>query len=136
MKAHFIRSFAARSGAQQVILFLVAGGTATVVQYCVLVALIELGQINRPGAAVLAYLCGAMTSYLLNFHYTFKDSETAFQSGLARFLAVNGIGLCFNTLIFVAVSGLGIGYLLAQTAATGLVLIWNYLGARLFVFRS
>lgn len=135
MKADLIRGFATRSGAQQIILFLAAGGTATVVQYCLLVTLVELGRINHPGAVALAYLCGAMTSYLLNFRYTFKDSETAFKSGIAKFLAVNGVGLCFNTLIFVAASGLGAGYLLAQASATCLVLTWNYLGARLFVFR-
>jgi putative flippase GtrA len=136
MKADLIRDFATRSDAQQIALFVAAGATATVVQYCVLVALIEVARTDPTLATVSAYVCGAVTSYLLNFRFTFKDSGTPFRKGLVKFLVVNVIGLGFNTLIFVAISNLDAHYLLAQAFATGLVLVWNYLGARLFVFRS
>ncbi len=136
MKADAMRSVAMRADVQQFALFLVAGGTATVVQYCVLVALVEAVRLNPTWATVLAYICGAMTSYLLNFRFTFRHSGTGFHKGLAKFLVVNTIGLGLNTLIFTALRGLGAYYLLAQAVATGLVLIWNYAGARLFVFRS
>jgi putative flippase GtrA len=135
MKADSIRGVVNRADMQQFALFLVAGGTATVVQYCVLVALVEAARTDPTWAAVLAYLCGAMTSYLLNFRFTFKHSGTDFRHGMAKFLAVNIIGLGLNTLIFVMLRDLGAFYLLAQAIATGLVLIWNYAGARLFVFR-
>jgi putative flippase GtrA len=136
MKAGLLRDVTARPDAQQLALFIVAGGTATVVQYCVLVALVEGARMDPTYAAVLAYMFGAMTSYLLNFHFTFKGSGTDFRKGLAKFLIVNVIGLGLNTLIFVSLRDLGAYYLLAQATATGLVLIWNYAGARLFVFRG
>ena len=135
MKAESIRGVTNRADLQQFALFLLAGGTATVVQYGALVGLVEAARANPTWAAVLAYLCGAMTSYLLNFRFTFKDSGTDFRHGLAKFLAVNMIGLGLNTLIFVTLRDLGAFYLLAQAVATGLVLSWNYAGARLFVFR-
>ena len=131
-----MRSVSSRADIRQFVLFLVAGGTATVVQYCILVALVEATLMNPTAAAVLAYLCGAMTSYLLNFRFTFRNSGTGFRAGLAKFLVVNVIGLGLNTLIFVLLRDVGAYYLFAQAAATGLVLIWNYAGARLFVFRS
>ncbi len=136
MRTEAVRRIATRADLQQLVLFLVAGGTATMVQYCILVALVEAGGTNPTWAAVLAYLCGAITSYLLNFRFTFKNSGTGFREGSARFLAVNLIGLGLNTMIFAALRGLGAYYLLAQGVATGLVLIWNYAGARLFVFRG
>ncbi|MBW4025634.1 MAG: GtrA family protein [Proteobacteria bacterium] len=136
MKSGSMRGITGRADVRQFALFLVAGGTATVVQYCVLVALVEAAGTNPTWAAVLAYLCGAMTSYLLNFHVTFKNSGTGFRAGLTKFLMVNLIGLGLNTLIFVLLRDLGVYYLLAQAVATGLVLIWNYAGARLFVFRG
>jgi putative flippase GtrA len=134
-EANVIGGVAARPHVRQFALFLVAGGTATVVQYCVLVALVQSARMNPTLATMLAYLCGAMTSYLLNFRFTFKDSGTGFRKGLLKFLVVNVIGLGLNTLIFVTLRHLGAYYLLAQAIATGLVLVWNYAGARVFVFR-
>lgn len=136
MKAVSFRGGATRADLQQFALFLVAGGTATVVQYCALIALVEGARINPTWAAALAYVCGATTSYLLNFRFTFRDSGTDFRKGLAKFLIVNIIGLGLNTVIFMTLRGLGAYYLLAQAFATGLVLVWNYAGARLFVFRG
>jgi putative flippase GtrA len=136
MKAGVFRDVVKRSDARQLLLFVAAGGTATVVQYGVLVFLIEVLRNNPTISAIVAYLCGAVTSYLLNFSYTFKNSGTGFRKGLLKFLLVNVIGLGLNTLIFVMLRDVGAYYLLAQAVATGLVLIWNYLGARLFVFRS
>jgi putative flippase GtrA len=135
MRAALKRSDATGADLQQLALFLVAGGTATVVQYCALVALVEAARANPIWAAILAYLCGATTSYLLNFRFTFRNSTTSFREGMAKFLIVNVIGLGLNTLIFAILRDIGAYYLLAQAVATGLVLIWNYAGARLFVFR-
>jgi putative flippase GtrA len=136
MKAEVMRDFARRSDARQFMLFIGAGGTATVVQYCVLVILVEVAQANPTVGTVSAYICGAITSYLLNFSFTFRHSGTDFRRGFARFLIVNVIGLGLNTLIFMILHNLGAYYLAAQAVATILVLIWNYLGARLFVFRN
>lgn len=131
-----LRDLAARPGARQFLRFAVVGAAATVVQYSVLVALVELVRVKPVPAAVLAYLCGAMVSYLLNARYTFGETKTAFGKGLIKFLIVNVIGLGLNTAIFTALVHLQFHYLIAQMVATGLVLIWNYAGARLFVFRG
>jgi putative flippase GtrA len=136
MKTDAMRHVTNRADVRRFVLFLAAGGTATVVQCGILVALVEAGRMHPTWAAILAYFCGAMTSYLLNFRLTFRNSGTSFRKGLAKFLIVNVIGLGLNTLIFVTLRDVGAYYLLAQAMATGLVLIWNYAGARLFVFRG
>lgn len=115
--------------------FLIAGGLATVVQYATLVGLVE-GLAVTPSLAVpVAYACGACTSYGCNATFTFRHSATPFFVGFARFLIINLIGLGFNSSLFAALTACGAEYLLAQAGATGVVLFWNYLGARLFVFR-
>lgn len=131
-----LRDLAARPGAKQFLRFATVGAAATIVQYAVLVVLVEFVRVQPVPAAVLAYMCGALVSYILNARYTFGASNTAFGKGLVKFLIVNVIGLGLNTAIFTTLVHLHVHYLLAQMVATGLVLIWNYAGARLFVFRG
>jgi putative flippase GtrA len=131
-----LRDLAARPGARQFLIFAAVGAAATVVQYSVLVLLVEFARVQPVPAAVLAYMCGALVSYLLNSRFTFGETKTAFGKGLVKFLLVNVIGLGLNTAIFTALVHLHVHYLLAQMVATGLVLVWNYAGARLFVFRG
>jgi putative flippase GtrA len=115
--------------------FAVAGGVATLVQYCVLALLVEGADVAPLAATIAAYGCGALTSYLLNRQFTFSETTTSFGDGLIRFLAVTLVGLALNTAIFAVLQTVGLHYLLAQAGATAVVLGWNYLGARFFVFR-
>lgn len=135
MKAEQFQHLAARPGVKQFLRFATVGAIATLVQYAVLIALVEAAGAEEVPAAIGAYLCGAVTSYLLNRRFTFAGTQTGFGHGLAKFALVNLIGLGLNTGIFVLLTGMGLHYILAQMVATGLVLIWNYAGARLFVFR-
>lgn len=131
-----LRDLAARPGARQFLQFAAVGAAATLVQYSVLVALVELLRVQPVPAAVLAYLCGALVSYLLNWRFTFGETRTAFGKGLIKILIVHVIGLGLNTLIFNILVNAHVYYIIAQIVATGLVLVWNYAGARLFVFRG
>lgn len=129
-----LQDFAARPGVRQFARFLAVGAAATALQYAVLLALVELAHAPKVTSSAVGYLCGAVASYLLNRRFTFQ-SDIAHGKGFAKFMVVNLIGLGLNTLIFSVVLAFGAHYVLAQVTATGLVLIWNYLGARLFVFR-
>jgi putative flippase GtrA len=104
------------------------------VQYCVLAALVELAHAAKMPASIAAYGCGAVTSYLLNHRFTF-GAQTKAKNTFVKFTIVTLIGLGLNTAIFAALVHFGWHYLLAQCAATALVLIWNYAGARLFAFK-
>jgi putative flippase GtrA len=130
-----IKRLAARPGVRQFLRFAAAGAVATLVQYAVLIALVEAAGVEEVPAAVGAYICGTITSYLLNRRFTFADTQISFGRAFAKFALVNLIGLGLNTGLFVLLTGAGMHYILAQMIATGLVLIWNYAGARLFVFR-
>lgn len=119
---------------RQFLIFAIVGACATAVQYSVLTALVELAHVAKVPASVFAYLCGAVTSYLLNRRFTFKSTADA-KKTFPKFMAVNLIGLLLNTAIFFTLVQMGVHYLLAQCVATALVLIWNYAGARFFAFK-
>jgi putative flippase GtrA len=77
---------------------------------------------------------GAIVSYLLNYHYTFKSNNSHLGAAV-RFSIVCGIALLLNGAIMsVLVHSLGAIYLLAQVIATALVLVWNFLGSALWTF--
>lgn len=119
----------------QFLRFASVGAVATLVHYSVLIALVELAGAPKTLSTVIGYLCGMMTSYLLNRVFTFADAPTSFWRGLAKFALVNTIGLGLNTAIFAALVAAQLHYILAQAAATLIVLFWNFFAARTFVFR-
>lgn len=127
--------FSQRSGVRRFLLFAAAGGTATAVQYATLIAIVELTQIRPQIASVMAYLCGAVASYLLSAHFVFPDVKTGGRQEVLRFAAVNLTGLVINTIIFSLLVKAGVFYVLAQVAASAIVLVWSFFGARMFVFR-
>lgn len=131
----FLQHMMARSNVRQIVRFLLAGGTATIVQYTVLVILIETARVRETLAAALAYFCGMVVSFVLNRRFTFADSQVGLRRGFAIFAVVNLFGLGLNTIIFDTAFRHGAHYILAQVIATGFVLIWNYAGMRMFVFR-
>lgn len=129
-----LKSLAQNPNVRQFLIFASVGAAATLVQYCVLAALVELAHVAKTPASIMAYGCGAVVSYLLNRRFTFNSQADA-KKTFAKFMVVNLIGLALNTAIFVTLTQWGLHYMLAQCVATGLVLIWNYAGARFFAFR-
>lgn len=114
--------------------FASAGALGTIAHYLVLLGLVSIFLAHPVTASILGSLAGAMVNYLLSHHWVFhskrKHSET-----LSKFVAVGGLGLVLNAAImYVLVTIASIHYLLAQIAATGVVLFWNFLGNRFWTF--
>jgi putative flippase GtrA len=115
--------------------FAIIGAAATVVHYSILVALVELAHAPVIASTSIGFAVGSAFSYTLNRRLTFGH-QPQFGSGLVRYLATGGLGLCLNGLLVAGLMRAGLPYLLAQMAATGVVLIWNFVFAKLFVFQS
>ena len=115
--------------------FLLVGGVATATHYCVLIVAVEALQVRPVIASGLGFLLGALVNYQLNRHFTFR-SATAHRAALPRFFAIAAVGLGLNQgLMHLFSTRLEWGYLLAQVAATALVLLWNFAGNSLWTFR-
>ncbi|HYD87855.1 MAG TPA: GtrA family protein [Vitreimonas sp.] len=115
--------------------FAVVGVIATAVHYAVMVALVEIGRVTPVAATTIGYGFGIVVSYTLNRRFTFQARGTPVAKSFAKFVVLYGVGAFLNGAIVGGLIAVGAHYLLAQVVATGLVLVWNFLGARYVVFR-
>jgi putative flippase GtrA len=120
--------------ARQFLRFAAVGAVATTIHYLTLIALVEVFAVEPLAATLTGFAAGAVVGYSLNRRYTF-DTRPAYASGLFKFLIVIGVGAAINTAIFAFFVRQGLHYMAAQVIATGIVLVWNYAGSRLVVFR-
>lgn len=86
-------------------------------------------------AQVLSYLCGTANSFFLNRKWTFRLSHSANMSEVVKFLVVNGASLlCSLGLLFLLYDTYQYNLWISKLVATGLGVIVNYIGSRLWVF--
>lgn len=128
-----MRSDGRETLARQFLNFAAIGVPTTFVHYSVLILLVEQWGANPVLATTAGFVVAAFLSYYLNRRYTF-DVQPDFGYGLARYYAILSIGLVLNALIVKVLTAAGVLYLIAQVVSTAIVLIWNFLAARFFVF--
>ena len=108
---------------------------ATAILYLILVALVHAVNMNAVWASSIGFIVSAVCNYLLNYRFTFR-SNVEHRRAVAKFVVVAGVGLVLNSLTMqIATENMRLHYLLAQVLATGLVLLWNFTGNRLWTFK-
>ncbi len=118
----------------ELVKFLLAGGTATAVQYATLVLLVELAALNPVFASVVGYTAGAVVNYLLNYYFTFLSNSRHLLTAL-KFAMVVLSGLGINALImYTGIELLQLHYILSQAIATLLILVWNFFAHKLWTY--
>jgi len=110
-----------------------AGAAGTLLQYALLVVLVQAQWAGAVVASTLGAIAGALVNYVLNHRFTFA-SRRAHGTALPRFAAVAAIGIVLNALVVATLVNAGAHYLVAQVAATGLVLVAGYLANRAWTF--
>ena len=94
----------------------------------------ESGLLTAVPASVAGFTVGAIINYVLNYRFTF-NSKKSHKEAMSKFFIVAIIGAIINTaLMYVGVNLLHAYYLLAQIAATGIVLLWNFLINKYWTF--
>jgi putative flippase GtrA len=120
---------------RQFLSFATVGACNTATHYATLIAGVALG-IDPVSASALGWSLGAVVSYSLNYHLTFR-SRLAHRQAAPRFALVAAIGLLLNTLLMaVQIGPLGMNYLVAQVVATGTILCCNFVLSRSWAFRE
>jgi putative flippase GtrA len=136
--------------AKQFSVFVIIGGINTAIDFCVLNIEIKItGITSGSGLFVLntiSFLVAVINSYFMNKYWTFQDvvrkqEETKF----AQFIAVSLVGSGINSSIVAGITTyidpvFGVSLILwaniAKLLATGVSLIWNFIGYKLFVFKK
>ena len=120
--------------ARQFSMFTLVGAVGTLAHYLLLVILVDGMAVGPVPASMAGALLGALVNYLLNYRFTFASTRRH-QEAMPRFLAVAAVGFVLNALLmWVAVEMMELYYLLGQVCATALVLVWNFLGNRIWTF--
>ena len=112
---------------------------AAVVDFGVMVAIVELFAVSPVVATAIGAATGALTNFLLGRHWTYRSTATATVPRQAvRYAVVSAASLGMNTVgehLFVNV--LHVQYLLARVITAVIVSnLWNYPMQRFFVFAS
>jgi putative flippase GtrA len=125
---------APRGLGHQLTAFALVGAVAFVVHYGVLIALVEGFGVGAVAATLVGFVAGGWVSYLLNRRHTYA-SDRPHAEASPRFGAVALVGFGLTWLLMSVFTGrLGLPYLPAQLATTGLVLIWSFGANRLWTF--
>ena len=106
--------------------FVLVGAFCTGLQWLVLILLTEIVRIHPTTASTIGYALSALVNYWLNYSFTFSSSASH-RRALPRFSLIMVIGLVLNAAVtFVGTTVCGVHYLIAQAAATGVTLLWNF----------
>lgn len=146
--------------------FLLVGGTATVADYLVfwlfdgvLFPLLTLGEWWTTCSLVLAtalgFCVGLIVNWLLSISFVFRDvknkEEATSKKSFGVFTLIGVIGLLITEIgivllvavlpeitLFGSTALLGTAWSkwLAKVIMTCIVLVWNYLGRKIFIFKS
>jgi putative flippase GtrA len=116
--------------------FLGVGGAATLIQYGILIAMVELFQASALVGSTVGYLVSGIFNYTLNYYFTFT-STAGHGHAVTRFVIVAMVGLALNSgLVFLFTDVLAVFYITAQVVATGVVVIWNFIAHKHWTYRS
>ena len=123
---------------KQIIKYLIAGGTAALVDLALLYFLTDILSIWYLISASLAFIIAFFVSFFLQKFWTFRDSnKEVIYKQMGVYLGVALINLALNAaLMYVLVDGFKIWYMCAQFMASGLIAFESYFVYKIFIFNQ
>lgn len=116
--------------------FFSVGAISTVLQYIVLMLLVELLSVDAVIASSIGYIAGAVFNYAANYYLTFK-SNASHVGALIKFSVVVTGGLLINYgLMLLLVDYFAWPYLIGQVIATGIVFFYNFFAHRSWTYKG
>ena len=117
--------------------YVLSGALAYGVDYCSLIIFVEIFKIYYLTAALVAFLLGSITAYILNVRWVF-DKRT-FKNRyfeISIFIVIGVVGLILNQyIIWFFTENVNFHYLLSKLVATMIVVIWNFFARKYILFR-
>lgn len=121
----------------QFVQFLLVGGLGTALHYAAFLSLLNFAHVWFFWASLAGFTCGFINNFIWNRYWTFKRTEKGtFKKHLAKFFVISIIGIAFGqAMIYCLVTYLKLNSVLAMLVVTGLVLVWNFAGNKIWTFR-
>lgn len=124
---------------RQLSIFMIVGSLTTLVDFMIYRSLVTSSILDVNLAKGLSFLTGTLFSYLANRFWTFGHQSYS-HSSLWHFLLLYALTLGANVFINACMlkwlTGLSGALLLAFLVATGISATCNFLGMKLFVFKT
>jgi putative flippase GtrA len=111
------------------------GASGYAVNLGVYAALLHAG-VHFRAAAVVSFVVSATSNYILNRAWTFRAERGHFGYQGMRFLVVSGASLLANQVWLTLFVWLGTGKIVAQAISILLVMPLNFIGNKLWSFRT
>ena len=125
-----------RPALAQFVRFTAVGASGTAVQYLALWFGVERCGADPAVASGAGYVIGSVVNYVLNYFFTFGSRQSQWRAA-SRYFTLLGVGWCWNALLMLLlVRDAGWHYWPAQLVASTVVLLWNFIGSRWWVFRA
>jgi putative flippase GtrA len=112
--------------------FFIVGALSALIQFSILIGLVEFLFIKPIWASTFGYIAGALINYTLNHYFTFKSS-LSHKKALMRFTLNSLFGLFLN-FSFMKIFLIYFTYIISQIFASGVILVWNFLIHRYWTF--
>ena len=123
---------------QQMLKFLVVGGSAFFIDYGIMILLTEKFQVYYLLSSGISFSVSVIYNYFLSILWVF-DVEKKRKKGqeFAVFIILSVIGLGLNQiLMWVLVDFIGLFYMLAKIIATGIGMVYNFATRKRFLERK
>lgn len=119
----------------QLFKFGIVGAICFFIDYLLMIALTELGQINYLLSSGISFSVSVVANYLLSMRFVFqprKDANKANEFILFLVLSITGLGLT-EVLMWVGVEVLQCHYTISKIIVTGIVMIYNFVTRKIFL---
>lgn len=121
----------------QIVKFGGVGALCFLIDYGLLCLLTDCGGMHSVAAAAVSFSVSVIINYLLSAHFVFDTRQSAHKArSFALFVVCSGIGLGLTVGIMkLGVDIWGLNYKLVKVAATGIVMVYNFVSRKLFMER-
>jgi len=131
-----VRALRARYNWVQLAKFFTVGGSGYVVNLSIYTIALDLLGFNHYVAATVSFVVSASNNYLWNRAWTFRDQRGHFGHQGLRFFGVSTMAWAANIGFLSLLIAFGFGEIVAQAVAIVLVTPVNFIGNKLWSFRT
>lgn len=116
---------------QEMFKFAVAGGTSFLVDFGILVFLVEVFSVNDILAAGISFTVSVIVNYIMCIIWVFDAADKKNAFTIIVFVVSSVIGLGLNEFfMWLFIYCMHINYMVSKVIATLLVMVWNYIAKR------